>query len=55
MALAAKRGKISPNKLRGPARQMYETMTEEQLAEYARRPDGRSILSEALQELRDSD
>jgi len=36
MALAAKRGEISPEELKGAARQMYESMTEEQLREFAK-------------------
>lgn len=35
MALAAKRGEIDPSKLRGAARQMYESMTATQLKEFA--------------------
>jgi len=35
MALAAKRGEISPRKLKGSAKQMYKSMTKKQLAEYA--------------------
>jgi len=35
MALAAKRGKIDPSKLRGSARQMYNSMTAQQLEDYA--------------------
>jgi len=35
LALAAKRGKTSPSKLRGSARQMYESMTAAQLREFA--------------------
>jgi len=35
MALAAKRGEISPNKLKGSAKQMYKSMTQKQLKEYA--------------------
>lgn len=35
MALAAKRGKISPRKLKGSARQMYKSMTAKQLKHYA--------------------
>jgi len=31
MALAAKRGEINPSELRGAARQMYDSMTEEEL------------------------
>ena len=36
MALAAKRGELSPHKLRGSAKQMYESMNKRQLEEYAR-------------------
>ena len=35
MALAAKRGELSPSKLKGAARDMYESMSERQLREYA--------------------
>ncbi len=35
MALAAKRGEISPRELEGAAREMYETMSEEQLEHFA--------------------
>jgi len=35
LALSAKRGKISPNKLYGAAKQMYNSMSEEQLRHYA--------------------
>ena len=35
MALAAKRGEISPKELKGAAKQMYESMTEEELREFA--------------------
>lgn len=34
-ALAAKRGEISPRELKGASRSMYESMTEEQLEEFA--------------------
>ena len=34
-ALAAKRGEISPGKLKGASRSMYESMSEEQLDEFA--------------------
>lgn len=37
MALAAKRGEISKFKLKGAARDMYESMTEEQLKYYAKK------------------
>ena len=36
MALAAKRGELSPRKLKGSAKEMYETMTIKQLREYAK-------------------
>lgn len=35
LALAAKRGRVSPRSLRGSARSMYESMTEAQLREFA--------------------
>lgn len=35
MALAAKRGEISPSKLKGAAKQMYYSMTAKQLEEFA--------------------
>jgi hypothetical protein len=38
MALAAKRGEIDPATLRGAARQMYVSMTERQLEDYASTP-----------------
>jgi len=38
MALAAKRGEISPAKLYGAAKQMYNSMTAEQLEHYASTP-----------------
>lgn len=34
-ALSAKRGESSPSELKGPARQMYESMSEKQLEELA--------------------
>ena len=34
-ALSAKRGETSPGELKGPARHMYESMSEEQLEEFA--------------------
>ena len=37
MALAAKRGKIPVSRLTGAAKQMYKSMTEEQLEEFARK------------------
>jgi len=36
MALAAKRGELSPKKLRGSAREMYKSMNERQLRDYAK-------------------
>jgi hypothetical protein len=36
MALAAKRGELSPRKLKSSAKEMYETMTVRQLREYAK-------------------
>lgn len=35
LALAAKRGEIDPEKLRGAAKQMYNSMSAAQLEEYA--------------------
>ena len=35
MALAAKRGEISPSRLKGSAKQMYKSMTAKQLEDYA--------------------
>jgi len=37
MALAAKRGKVSPRRLLGAAKQMYLDMTEAQLEDFARK------------------
>jgi len=37
MALAAKRGKISPRKLVGAAKQMYLDMSEAQLEDFAKK------------------
>jgi len=37
MALAAKRGQISPRRLKGAALAMYESMSEEELRELARK------------------
>jgi hypothetical protein len=37
MALAAKRGKISPSRLRGAAKQMFNSMTAKQLEDFARK------------------
>jgi hypothetical protein len=34
-ALAAKRGKTSPSKLKGPSKSMYQSMSERQLDEFA--------------------
>ena len=34
-ALAAKRGEIEPGELKGASRQMYESMNEEQLEDFA--------------------
>lgn len=34
-ALSAKRGEISPSELKGASRSMYESMTEQQLEEFA--------------------
>ncbi len=36
MALAAKRGELSPRILRGSAKEMYESMSEKQLRDYAK-------------------
>jgi len=36
MALAAKRGELSPKKLRGSAKEMYKSMNEKQLRDYAK-------------------
>jgi len=41
MALAAKRGEISPRKLKGAAKQMYSSMSESQLRDFARKPTKR--------------
>jgi len=38
MALAAKRGEISPKELKGAAKEMYKSMSEEQLRKYAKNP-----------------
>lgn len=38
MALSAKQGKISPKKLQGSAKGMYNSMSEEQLVEFASTP-----------------
>lgn len=37
MALAAKRGEIALSRLTGAARQMFDSMTEVQLADFARK------------------
>lgn len=37
-ALAAKRGEIAPAKLKGASKQMYESMTEKQLEDFAHTP-----------------
>jgi len=44
LALAAKRGEVDPRKLKGAARDMYESMTEKQLRDYAH--TGRAALPE---------
>mgnify|MGYP000025006032 CR=1 FL=1 len=36
MAYAAKKGKISPRKLKGAAKQMYKSMTLEQLRDFCK-------------------
>jgi len=41
MALAAKRGDISPKELKGAAKQMYESMSEKQLRDFAKKPKGK--------------
>lgn len=38
MALAAKRGELDPARLKGAAREMFETMTERQLEDFAATP-----------------
>jgi hypothetical protein len=38
-ALAAKRGEMPKSKLKGSAKEMYESMTEEQLEDYAKKED----------------
>lgn len=38
IAYAAKKGKFDPKQLRGAAKCLYNTMTEEELAGYARKP-----------------
>ncbi|KKN29858.1 hypothetical protein LCGC14_0839870 [marine sediment metagenome] len=43
MALAAKRGEIPVSDLKGAARDMYNSMTEEQLRELASKPTRRRI------------
>lgn len=37
MALAAKRGEVSPGKLKGAAKDMYKSMTKKQLEDFARK------------------
>jgi hypothetical protein len=37
-ALAARRGKTSPDSLKGAARQMYESMSERELEDFAATP-----------------
>ena len=37
MALAAKRGQISPGRLKGAARKMFESMSPEQLSDFAKK------------------
>ena len=37
-ALAAKRGEIAVSKLKGASKQMYKSMTEKQLADFAETP-----------------
>jgi len=43
MALAAKRGQIPVEQLQGAAKQMYDSMSEAQLVDYAKKPKGRRI------------
>ena len=43
MALAAKRGEIPVSDLKGAAKDMYNSMSEEQLRELARKPKKRRI------------
>ena len=43
MALAAKRGEIPVSDLKGAAKDMYNSMTEEQLRELASKPKRRRI------------
>lgn len=50
LALAAKRGEVDPAKLRGAARQMYVSMTEAQLHDYA--ATGRTPLPEHVRSRR---
>jgi len=38
LALAAKRGEVAVSSLGGVARQMYDSMSEEQLRDFARKP-----------------
>lgn len=37
-ALSAKRGERSPSSLRGASKQMYDSMTQKQLRDYAKKP-----------------
>jgi hypothetical protein len=37
MALRAKRGIVSPRRLKGPAKDMYDSMTDKQLSEFAKK------------------
>ncbi|MFP4642700.1 MAG: DUF3008 family protein [Dehalococcoidia bacterium] len=39
-ALAAKRGRISPKELKGAANQMYKSMSEKQLRDFAKKSEG---------------
>jgi hypothetical protein len=43
MALAAKRGEVDPKTLQGAAKQMYDSMSEDQLRDFAKKPKGRRI------------
>lgn len=43
LALSAKRGNTDPKTLTGAAKQMYESMSEQQLADYTKKPKGRRI------------
>lgn len=53
LALAAKRGEADPRKLRGAARQMYLSMTEAQLHDYA--ATGRGALPEHVHRKKNRD